>query len=58
LIILPFLAAAGGSLAALAVEMVIEGRRSRRPGAEITSAGADRSDADLYSIPDNRGGGR
>jgi hypothetical protein len=35
LIIFPFLAAAGGSLAALAVEMVIEGRKSRRARARL-----------------------
>ena len=34
LIIFPFLAAAGGSLAALAVDMVVDGRKSRRAQAE------------------------
>jgi hypothetical protein len=33
LIIFPFLAAAGGSLVALAVEMVVENRRSRQADA-------------------------
>ena len=58
LIIFPFLAAAGGSLAALAVEMVIEGRRSRRLRAGIGSPGAARPDADLHSTVDSRNPGR
>lgn len=52
LIIFPFLAAAGGSLAALVIEIMIERRRSRRPNDEITSPVSARSDVDLRLRPE------
>lgn len=52
LVVLPFLAAAGGSLFALAAETLIEGRRSRRPRSEAGSPAAGRPGALVRSIVD------
>ena len=52
LVIFPFLAAAGGCLIALAVEVMIERRKARRPDSKISVPGTDRPGERMRSTLD------